>query len=407
MIDKLRAFTKTLPSLIIAFVLAIAVWIMAVTSSDPSVENIYPNRVPIEVVGQASNTVINTSLIEDVSITLRAPASIWNILLLEKAPVRAFIDLSGLGVGSHTVPVQVQIGIKPVEILTFSPRSVTLEIEPLMTQTMDIRIIFQGSLPVGYEAQEPILSETTVTISGAQSLVEKVTEVRAVIKLTDVKTNINQSVQLVAVNASGQNVTGVSISPDKVDYTQAVAERGGYRNVVVKVVTSGQVTNGYKLTDLSVFPPTVTVYATDPLIIDALPGYVETMPIDLNEKNADFEQRVSLNLPVGVQMLEVGPVTVNVGIAPIESTLSLVDVSVEPVGLTTGRTATIEPDKVNVVISGPLIVLQAIKASDLLVLLDLTGMGTGSYTLAPPMLLNIPGLTISSITPTTFVIEIK
>jgi YbbR domain-containing protein len=303
--------------------------------------------------------------------------------------------------------VQVQIGIKPVEILTFSPRSVTLEIEPLLTQTMDIRIIFQGSLPVGYEAQEPILSETSVTVSGAQSLVEKVTEVRAVVKLTDVTTNINQPVQLVAVTAGGQTVTGVSISPDKVNYTQSVAERGGYRNVVVKVVTSGQVTNGYKLTDLSVFPPTVTVYATDPLIIDALPGYVETMPIDLSEKNADFEQRVSLNLPVGVQMLEVGLVTVNVGIAPIESTLSLVDVSVEPVGLTTGRTAIIEPEKVNVVISGPLIVLQAIKASDLAVLLDLTGMGIGKHTLAPPMLLNIPGLTISSITPTTFVIEIK
>ena len=96
-------------------------------------------------------------------------------------------------------------------------------------------------------------------------------------------------------------LTGVSISPDKVDYTQDVAERGGYRNVVVKVVTSGQVTTVINLTSLSVFPPTVTVYATDPLIIDALPGYVETMPIDLSEKNADFEQRVTLNLPIGVQ----------------------------------------------------------------------------------------------------------
>lgn len=407
MIENLRAFTKTLPSLIIAFLLAIAVWIMAVTSSDPSVENVYPNRVPIEVVGQASATVINTDLIEDVSITLRAPTSIWNTLLLEKAPVRAFIDLSGLGVGSHTVPVQVQIGIKPVEILTFGPRSVTLEIEPLLTQTMDIRVIFQGSLPVGYEAQEPVLSDTSVTVSGAKSLVEKVTEVRAVIKLSDVKTNINQSVQLVAVNANGQTVTGVSISPDKVDYTQSVAERGGYRNVVVKVVTSSQVKNGYKLTYLSVFPPTVTVYATDPLVINALPGYVETMPIDLSENNADFEQRVSLNLPTGVQALEGEQITVNVGISPIESTLSLVDVIVEPVGLTTGRTAIIEPEKVNVVISGPLIVLQAINASDLRVLLDLTGMGIGRYTLAPPMLLNIPGLAISSLTPTTFVIEIK
>ena len=51
---------KTLPSLFIAFLLAIAVWVMAINSSDPSVENVYPNQVPIEVVGQATETVINT-----------------------------------------------------------------------------------------------------------------------------------------------------------------------------------------------------------------------------------------------------------------------------------------------------------------------------------------------------------
>lgn len=407
MIDKLRAFSKTLPSLIIAFLLAMAVWIMAVTSSDPSVENVYPNPVPIEVLGQASNTVINTAIFEQVSVTMRAPTTIWNTLLAEKAPVRAFIDLSGLDVGQYTVPVQVQVGIKPVEVLTYSPRTITLTIEPLLTKNMDIRIIFQGSLPVGYEAQEPVLSVNSVTVSGAQSLVESVTEVRAVVKLTDIKTNIDQSVPLIAVNSSGQVVGGVSVSPDMVEYTQAIAERGGYRNVVVKVVTTGQVTNGYKLTNITVFPPTVTVYAADPLLIDALPGYVETMPIDLSARNADFEQRVSLNLPTGVQTLEAGQVAVNVGIAPIESTLSLVDIVVEAVGLTRGRTAIIEPEKVNVVVSGPLIVLQAIKASDLRVLLDLTGLGIGKYTIQPPMMLNIPGLTISSITPSTFVIQIK
>ena len=68
---------------------------------------------------------------------------------------------------------------------------------------------------------------------------------------------------------------------------------------------------------------------------------------------------------------------------------------------------TIQPDKVNVVISGPVIVLQALKASDVRVLMDLTGMGTGKFTVEPAVTLNIPGLTISSYTPTTFVVEIK
>jgi len=407
MMERLRTFSKTLPSLFIAFLLAVAVWVMAINSSDPSVEKVYPNEVPIEVAGQSTDTVINTDLLENVAITLRAPTSIWNTLLVEKAPVRAFIDLAGLGVGPHTLPVQIQIGTKPVEIISYNPRSITLEIEPLLTQNMDIRVIYQGSLPVGFQSEDPVLSQTSVTVSGAESTVKSVAEVRAVVKLTDVKANIHQSIQLVAVNSNGQVVSGVSISPEKVDYTQNVAERGGYRNVVVKVVTAGLVPSGYKLTSLSVFPPTVTVFATDPLLVDNLPGYVETFPIDLNGKTSDFEQRITLNLPFSVQAIETDQVTVNVGIAPIESSITLEDVQVEATGLPTNKIVIIEPAKVMVVISGPVIVLQALKASDLRVLLDLTGMGTGKFTVEPNVTLNIPGLTISSLIPTTFVIEIR
>jgi YbbR domain-containing protein len=80
---------------------------------------------------------------------------------------------------------------------------------------------------------------------------------------------------------------------------------------------------------------------------------------------------------------------------------------VEATGLPTKKIVIIEPAKVTVVISGPVIVLQALKASDLRVLLDLTGMGTGKFTVEPNVTLNIPGLTISSLIPTTFVIEIR
>lgn len=407
MIERLRTFSKTLPSLLIAFLLAIAVWVMAINSSDPSVEKVYPNQVPIEVIGQSTDTVINTDLSENVAITLRAPNSIWNTLLVEKAPVRAFIDLAGLGVGPHTVPVQIQIGTKPVEIISFNPRSITLEIEPLLSKNMEIRVIYQGSLPVGFQSEEPVLSQISVTVSGAESNVRSVAEVRAIVKLTDVKADIHQSIQLVPVNSNGQVVNGVSISPEKVDYTQNVAERGGYRNVVVKVVTAGLVPSGYKLTSLSVFPPTITVYATDPLLVDALPGYVETLPIDLTGKTSDFEQRISLNLPFSVQAIEAEQVTVNIGIAPVESSITLEDVQVEATGLSADKKVIIEPAKVTVVISGPVIVLQALKASDVRVLLDLTGMGVGKFTVEPAVTLNIPGLTISSLTPTTFVIEIR
>ncbi|MHB8088137.1 MAG: hypothetical protein ACYDH2_07775, partial [Anaerolineaceae bacterium] len=69
MLKALRSFAKTLPLMITAFILAVAVWIMAVTSSDPSVEKAYPSAVPVEIVGQSSDLVITGELPENISLT--------------------------------------------------------------------------------------------------------------------------------------------------------------------------------------------------------------------------------------------------------------------------------------------------------------------------------------------------
>ncbi len=407
MLKALRSFSKTIPLLVTSFVLAVAVWIMAVTSSDPSLEKAYPNTVPVEIIGQRSDLVITTDLPEKISLTLRAPTSIWENLIAQKVPVRAIMDLSGLGVGTHVIPIQVQIGIKPVEIRSYSPRSVTIEMDELETKQFDIRVINQGSLAVGYQSNPPVLSETTVLVSGAQSYVNAVSEVRAVVKLTDVKSDISQSITLQPVDVNGLVVKEVSLTPDKITVNQKVFERGGYRNVVVKVVTNGQVAAGFRLASWTVYPPTVTVYSSNTTLIDELPGYVETKPVDLSQKSESFTDQIELNLPDGIQVVDDLFVQVNVDITPIIGNLSLTNIPVETIGLDSPYEAEIVPDKVNVIITGPLNALDSLKLDELRVLLDLTGYTPGSYTIEPTYTLNVAGLQAESISPTTFKITIK
>ena len=57
MLSKLRSIGKLIPLFIISLIVAITVWILAVTSSDPSETKIYPNPVPIEIIGQSTNLV--------------------------------------------------------------------------------------------------------------------------------------------------------------------------------------------------------------------------------------------------------------------------------------------------------------------------------------------------------------
>ncbi len=407
MLKALRSFTKTLPLLLTSFIIAVAVWIMAVTSSDPSIEKNYPNSVQVEIIGQSPNMVITTELPERISLTLRAPTSIWNNLTAGKVAVRAIMDLSGLAQGVHSVPIQVQIGTRPVEIISYTPQSAEVEMEMLKTREFPVRVINQGALAVGYQANPAELSDTTVLVSGGQSYVEKVAEVRAVVKLTDIKEDFSQVVTLQPVDLNGSVIKEVSLSPEKITVSQKVFERGGYRNVVVKVVTNGQVANGFRLSSLSVSPPTVTVYSTNTALIDGLPGYVETKPIDLSQKSENFEQEIDLNLPEGAQVIDGSFVMVKVEITPIIGNQSLSNIPVEAIGLPATRLAEILPDKVNVIISAPLNVLDAMDETELKLLIDLSNLEPGTYTLEPSFTLNNSEIQVESISPTTFKVVIK
>lgn len=398
----LRQFTRNLPTLLLSFFLAVMVWAMAVNSIDPSVEKVYPNPVKIEVIGQAPNLVITNTLPQTISLTLRAPNSIWNSLLNEKAPVRAIVDLSGLSVGPHVVPVQIQIGIRPVEIIGQNPRSVDISLEQLETKSMNINVEVTGELAIGYQADPPTLSENMATISGPASLVNKVVKVKAENDIAGIKENIVRELPLVAVDENGVVVNGISINPEKITVTQRIVQRGGYRNLVVKVVTFGQIANGYRLTSIFVFPPTVTVYSSDPALVDALPEYIETMPLDLTGMKDDFESQVALRLPAGVELVGDQQVNVQVGIAAIESSLALTNVTVEATGLAANLEAKFTPNMADIIIAGPLRTLETLKVSDLRVLVDLSGKLPGKYTLTDGFTLSIPDLRLENILPTAF-----
>ncbi|HPS42045.1 MAG TPA: CdaR family protein [Anaerolineaceae bacterium] len=404
--NRLRAFTKMIPILLTALLVAVAVWIMAVTSSDPDQTKTYPNALPVEIIGQDPGLVIISEIPDTVSLTLRAPASIWTRMITEKAPVRALLDLSGLQSGEHTVPVQIQVGIKPVDVVSYNPRSVSLKLEALSTLSYEIKVITRGALPVGYQSEEPQLSETSATVSGAKSRVDQVAEVQAILDLSKVTSDINESIVLRPVDANGNLVQQVSVFPEKIILVQSVAQRGGYRNVVVKAVTKGQVKLGYRLTSISVFPPTVTVFSSDSAAVDALPGFVETASLDLTGLQDDFESSLDLLLPESLQVIGDQQVLVKVGIEPVQSSLALSDVLVEATGLASNLTVNILPEKVNIIISGPVPLLEKVIARDVRVLIDLTGLLPGKYTLEPKLSLNIEGLTIESISPSTFELEI-
>ena len=212
----------------------------------------------------------------------------------------AKVDLSNLGPGDHTVPVQVQITPHLVRLINQDPEQVTVTLDSIVSQVFPVNLVVSGNPPVGYQAQTPILNPADVQVTGAESLVSQVKQARITLDITNANQTITRDEVPQLLDADGQVVNGLTISPESVTVTQPIVLLGGYRYVIVRAVTVGQVATGYRVTNIFVTPIGVVVFSSDPELVNNLPGYIETQPIDLTGKEDDFETLVDLNFRKGL-----------------------------------------------------------------------------------------------------------
>lgn len=382
-----------------AFALASAVWISAVTAADPDETRTLPSPVPVQVVGQSSNLVLNSNIPREVEVSLRAPRSVWNLIEADPQLVRVILDLSGLSSGDHTQDLQIQVNARPVQIVSVAPHTITFLLEPLITKTFDADLSISGEVAIGYQAGEAVLDSEEVIVAGAQSQVEKVMRVRVPINLDGIRENFDQIVKVEVLDENGQKVEGLTVSPESIRVTLPVSQQGGYRDVAVKVTTIGRVASGYRLTDISVFPPVVTVFSLDPQLVSNLPGVLETQPLDLQNAQDDINTRLALNLPTGVSVIGEQTVLVQAGVSPIESSVTLAGERIEIIGLEDGLTAQVSPTSLDIILSGPLSLLDTLTRQSVRATVDLTGLSAGTYQVTPKVEILITNIVVESILP--------
>lgn len=378
MLTPFRLLLKNLGTLLLAFALALVVWVSAVTAADPNVER--TRAVPLETIGQDANLILMSNLPTQIRVTMRAPRSVADRISNTENSIHAWIDLTGVGTGTHVVPVQTRIleTYHPVRLMQVSPESIVVTLEPLVSRKVDVKVTINGEPALGYQKGLPSRKPTYVTLSGPESLVAQVAEVHTTLDISDAIETVKEELPLLAIDANGQPVSGVTITPSKIEVTQPISLLGGYRNVVVKVTTIGQVASGYKLTNISVSPPNVVVFSTDPQLVNELPSFVETKPLDLSGAEDDIEALLALDLPPGISVVGDQSVLVQVSIAAIEGSLTIT-LPVQTSGLIPTYTAQISPPFVDVFLSGPVPVLDKLKPTDIRVVADLKGLEVGVH----------------------------
>lgn len=398
----LRWIASSVPLMMLSLILAALAWVAAVEEEDPTLERRYSQPVPVTPLELPGGMVIVGEFDERVYVTVHAPKSVWDSLKVDDFTVT--VDLADLDAGVHQVPVQVTLNKQPSRVILVEPERVTLELEPEVQRTVPVQVQTKGEPTLGYLRRTATVDPSEVTVSGPSSYVARVAEAFTEVSVQDANTDIEGEFRVQLQGNESQPVRYVTWIPEVVHVRIPIEPSDYYRPLAIKVVLlEGQVAPGYRITDISVEPPTVTVFGI-PDVIAALPGYIETEPIDVEGAQADIVKRPALNVPPNVAVVPGQQVEVRISIEAIPSSLT-VEVTPELQGLGPSLTATVSLETVEVILSGPMPLLEALEVDDVRIVLDLFDLPRGTHQIEPQVVVPA-GMTAQSILPATVQVDV-
>ncbi len=400
----LRWLWDNLSSLLLAFVLALTVWVAAVNAEDPIEERTFPSAIPIELRNKPPGLLIVELPPSNARISLRAPRSVWDNLSAEDISI--WVDLSDAEPGQLQVELRHHVAEDPVRVTDLQPSTVGLVLESSASNRMPIQVEVIGEPAIGYRAAETAVDPERAVVTGPSSAVARVSQLLVEVDISGRSTDLNQNVRIQALDAGGNLVADVTVDPASADVTLGVEDLGGYRSVVVLPKIEGEVEPGYQLTRITVSPTLVRVFAPDPQVINELSSFVETETVQLSGATEDFERRVGLNLPEGVSIVGEPSVVVRVSVDPIESSITVTR-PVQLQGLGADLFASASPPTVDLILFGPVSILDGLGPDDVRVVVDLLGLETGTHQLEPELIVASPEVSVQSILPDTIEVTIS
>jgi YbbR domain-containing protein len=227
----------------------------------------------------------------------------------------------------------------------------------------------------------------------------------ATVGFGDAVTDLVQSVQPRAVDASGKTIDGLTVDPAVVQLTVPVLPTATTRTVPVVPAVRGAVAPGYWITHVTSDPTVVTVRGEGAAVgtIDQ----VTTAPIDVSGLGADRTFQVALLLPAeGTSLVKATQATVTVSVAPLTGSRLFPVVAVQALGLGSGFVAEFDPPTVSIVVGGPLPALSGITPGQVVAMVDAAGKGPGSYPV-DVVVRTASGTTAQTVQPTRVTLTIR
>jgi YbbR domain-containing protein len=371
----LSVITHNWPLKVAAVVLASLLYVGLVLAQNSKEWRI---PVPIDVRNQPAQAVVVGGVQYVTSIRYFAPADVAGRITGDV--FKAWIDLSSSTPdASNDVIVRVNV-ISPdpqVQVLDWSPRQVSVHLDPLTSSKVPVQVDY-GTKPEGLEVHPPVVDVSQVTVSGTQSTVRQVVAAIARVRIDPSGLTVDQQVDLIPVDIRGETVGQVKLQPSSVRVQILVGSQLTNKALPINAIVTGTPATGFQIDSVSVDPPTITVEG-DASILQALVK-IDTLPLSISGARADVSGAVGVVLPTGVDVLGLSTVHITVNISAIQATRTF-SVGVVLSGAASDRTYALSTDQVLLTLGGTASALGGLRGDALVVTADVDGLGPGAHEL--------------------------
>jgi YbbR domain-containing protein len=318
------------------------------------------------------------------TVRIRVEASTSDLKKLNSNDFEATVNLGGFSKGDVSVAVDVEPpGGDDVSVVDTSPAIIDVTLDDLRTKDVPVNVNLVGSPQQGYQAVESTVSASpsTVTVSGAVSLIDTVEAAWADVNLAGRKVDLNEErIDLKPRDNSRRDVGLVTVDPSAAAISIKVEQQDFTRAVTITPLISGAPAVGYNVVGVTADPALISVTGPADLLasIDAVRG-LATSEIAIDGARADVVRNVEIAVPDGLRIEGSQNVTVTVSIRPArgEATFRVIPQVRNVAG---GLTATVA-EPITVTLAGDIPTLDALTPDAILAIVDAQGLEAGLHAL--------------------------
>lgn len=196
-------------TLLLSLIISFGLWLYVVTVISPESEATYYN-VPVELVGTEYLDAHDLIIVSDtkglkMNLTLKGKRS--DLSKITSANITILADLSVISnPGEHQIKCVVSFQSGSAEVQNKEPESISVTVAQQASKTIDVKPIFTGSVPAGFEADTDavMLDHQTLTVKGPRDVVDRISHAGINVDLSGKTSMLDNTYPLTLYGIDGQ-----------------------------------------------------------------------------------------------------------------------------------------------------------------------------------------------------------